>query len=161
MTSRKGNRATTAGDNKGTPQPTKKQKPAYTTRYIAVDSHLTERNGSTESVYGLAGERPAGRKLAQGVANACNQLDSEGYEVISIVPLTSGRTVEATVEAAERVQGRTYSKNVAVEREPSSPSNGFVLNYSLGQQYEQKHYVDTGAGYSVTDGVVITAKRRN
>ena len=59
MTSRKGNRATTAGDNKGTPQPTKKQKPAYTTRYIAVDSHLTERNGSTESVYGLAGERPA------------------------------------------------------------------------------------------------------
>ena len=107
--------------NKGTPQPTKKQQPAYTTRYIAVDSHLTERNGSTESVFGLAGERPAGRKLAQDVANACNQLDSEGYEVISIVPLTSGRIVEATVEAEERVQGRTYSKNVAVDREPLQP----------------------------------------
>lgn len=161
MTSRKGNRATTAGDNKGIPQQTKQKKPVYATRYVAVDSHLTERNGSTDSVYGLAGERPAGRKLAQDVANACNQLDSEGYEVISIVPLTSGRIVEATVEAEERVPGRTYSKNVAVEREPANPSTVSPLHYSLGQQYEQKHYIDTGAGYSVTDGVVITAKRRN
>lgn len=158
MTSKKGNQATAAEGNKSTPQPAKKQKPAYTTRYIAVDSHLTDRNGSTDSVYGLDGERPDGRKLAQDIANACNQLDAEGHEVISIVPLTSGRIVEATVESEERVQGRTYSKNVAVEREPANPSNGFPLHYSLGQQYEQKHYVETGAGYSVTDGVVITAK---
>lgn len=161
MTSRKGNRTTATGDNKGTPQPTKKQRPAYTARYIAVDSHLAERNGSTDSVYGLAGERPAGRKLAQDVANACNQLDSEGYEVISIVPLTSGRIVEATVESEERVQGRTYSKNVAVEREPTDSSNVSPLHDFLGQPHEQRHYVDTGAGYGVTDGVVITAKRRN
>ena len=161
MTSGKSERAAAAEGNRGTPQTAKKQKPAYATRYVAVDSHLTERHGSTDSVYGLAGERPAGRKLAQDVANACNQLDSEGYEVISIVPLTSGRTVEATVEAEERVQGRTYSKNVAVERDPTNSSNGLSLNNVLGQQYEQKHYVDTGAGYSVTDGVVITAKRRN
>ena len=161
MTSKKGNQETAVGGGKGTPQPTRKQKPTYATRYIAVDSHLTERNGSTDSVFGLAGERPAGRKLAQDVANACNQLDSEGYEVISIVPLTSGRIVEATIEAEERVQGRTFSKNVAVEREPANPSNGFALNFPLGPQYEQKHYVDTAVGYSVTDGVVITAKRRN
>ena len=161
MTSRKGNRAAAAEGNKGTAQTTKQKKPLFTTRYVAVDSHLTERNGSTESVYGLAGERPAGRKLAQDVANACNQLDSEGYEVISIVPLTSGRIVEVTVEAEERVQGRTYSKNVPVEREPASASNGFALQSVFGPQYEQKHYVATGAGYSVTDGVVITAKRRN
>ena len=29
---------------------------------------LVERNGSTDAVYGLAGERPAGRKLAQDIA---------------------------------------------------------------------------------------------
>ncbi len=161
MTSGKGRQADAAGGNKGTPQPTRQRKLPYTTRYVAVDSHLTERQGSTDSVYGLAGERPAGRKLAQDVANACNQLDSEGYEVISIVPVNSGRIVEATVEAGERVQGRTYSKNVAVEREPANPSNGLGFHNFLGPQYEQKHYVDTGAGYSVTDGVVIAAKRRN
>ena len=64
------------------------------------------------------------------------------------------------------MQGRTYSKRVSVEPEPAKPSNGVVSVeavsiFSTGPQYEQRHYVDTGAGYSVTDGVVITAKRRD
>ena len=123
-------------------------------------------NGSTDSVYGLAGERPAGRKLAQDIANACNQLYSEDYEVISIVSLTSGRAVEATVEAEERVQGRTYSQNVPIESEPQSPTDIYGYGASFGstlvptQRYEEKNYVDTGVGYSVTDGVIITAKLR-
>ena len=160
MTSQKGNQATTRG-KKSTSQPSTKQKPPYAARYVAVDSHLSERNGSTDSVDGLAGERPAGRKLAQDVANACNQLHSEGYEVISILPLTSGRVVKATVEAEEPVHGRTYGRRVSVEPEPTNPSNGIVPYLSLGTRYEQRHYVDTGTGYSVSDGVVIAAKRRD
>ena len=92
----------------GAPLQSKKQMLPYMARYLAVDSHLTERNGSTDSVYGLAGERPAGRKFAQEIASTCTQLHAEGYEVISIVPLTSGRAVEATVEAEYMVPGRTY-----------------------------------------------------
>ena len=161
MATTKSNRATTTGDKKSASQAPKKQKPAYVTRYVAVESHLSERSGSTDFVYGLAGERPAGRKLAQDVANACNQLHSEGYEVISILPLSSGRTVEATVESEERVHGRTYTKNVPVEPESANPSTGIMSSFLPVMQYEQKHYIDTGVGYSVTDGVVITAKIRS
>ena len=99
MTTGKNTRA--AGKGASAPVQPQKEPLPYASRYVAVDSHLSERHGSTDSVYGLAGERPAGRKLAQDIAHACNQLYSEGYEVISIVPLTSGRTVEATVEAED------------------------------------------------------------
>ncbi len=152
MTTNKGKQA----DGKSAGQP--KKKPAFVTRYVAVDSHLSERNGSTDSVYGLAGERPAGRKLAQDIASTCNQLDAEGYNILSIVPITSGRAVEATVEAAELVHGRTYSQQVEVE--PESSVNQFGIIGVPMRRYETKHYVDTGVGYSVTDGVVITAQLR-
>ena len=137
-------------DNKptGAQQQTKNLMAPYTARYVAVDSHLTERNGSTDSVFGLAGERPAGRKFAQEIASTCTRLHAEGYEVISIVPLTSGRTVEATVEAEHMVAGRTFTKNV-----PAEPQAPYFIPSS-----ESKHYIDTGVGYSVTDGVIITAK---
>ena len=154
MATRKNNHTTTNGSNRS--GQTNKRKAPYATRYVAVDSHLTERNGSTDSVYGLAGERPAGRKLAQDIANACNQLYAENYEVISIVPLTSGRAVEATVEAEERVQGRTYSQRVSVGSEPSLLESITAPTH----RYEEKNYVDTGVGYSVTDGVIIMAKLR-
>ena len=140
---------------KDMPQSSKAHSLPYVTRYVAVDSHLTDRSGSTDFVYGLAGERPAGRKLAQDVASVCNELYSKGYEVISMLPLTSGRVVEATVEAEEPVHGRTFSKEVPVE--PESDSSSALIVWPA---QERKHYVDTGAGYSVTDGVVITAKLR-
>ena len=144
MTTRKGNQSTPKKGNKDSSQPSPKRQPRYATRYVAVDSHLTERNGSTDSAYGLAGERPAGRKLAQDVANACNQFHSEGYEVISIVPLTSGRLVEAVVEAEEA---------------PSN-SGSMAVSSLLSPTKDQKdgNYVETSVGYSVTDGVIITAK---
>ena len=129
------------------------QKPAFVSRYIGIDTHLTERNGSTDQVFGIAAERPAGRKLASDIASALNQLDAEGYDVISIFPLNGGRAAEATVEADERVHGRTYSKQVEVEKEDTTP-------HWYGTRYETKHYLDTSVGYSVTDGVVITAKLR-
>ena len=129
-----------------------RRKPAFVSQYIGIDSHLTERNGSTEQVYGIAAERPAGRKLAQDIAEYCNQLASDGYEVVSIFPLTSGRTVEASAEAAERVSGRTYTRREEVQQDDASPW--------YGKRYEDKHYVDTSVGYSVTDGVIITARLR-
>ena len=130
-----------------------KEQPAFVARYIAVDSHLNERNGSTKQVWGIAGERPAGRKLADDIARHCNQLDADGYEVISIFPLVSGRAAEAAVEAAESVHGRTYTKREEVENDDASP-------LGFGAHYENRHYVDTGVGYSVTDGVIVVANRR-
>ena len=120
---------------------TTKDAEAFVARYIAVDSHLNERNGSTKQVYGVAGERPAGRKLADDIARYCNQLDREGYEVISIFPLTAGRAAEVSAEATEHVAGRTYQT-------------------SLSEGDEESDYVDTGVGYSVTDGVIVVANRR-
>ena len=144
MTTKKGNRAPATTGNKGPSQQSEKQKPFYATQYVAVDSHLTERNGSTDSAYGLAGERPAGRKLAQDVANACNQLHSQGYEVFSIIPLTSGRIVEAVVEVKE-----DPAKTPIVAVSPLFPSS---------KDHEDSNYVETSVGYSVTDGVIIAAK---
>ena len=134
---------------------TAKEGRAFVARYIAVDSHLNERNGSTNQVYGIAGERPAGRKLADDIAKHCNQLDADGYDVISIFPLTGGRAAEASVEAAERVNGRTYSKREEVENNDDA-----LGGFPFGTRYEDRHYVDTGVGYSVTDGVIVVANRR-
>ncbi len=153
MTTKSRNKPAGKSVNSGAQQPAKSKKPAFVSRYLGIDSHLTERNGSTDQVYGIAGERPAGRKLAEDIAKHCIQLDAEGYEVVSIFPLTSGRAVEASVEAAEQVHGRTYTERVEVEKDDSTPS-------WYGTRYEDKHYVDTGVGYSVTDGVIITAKLR-
>lgn len=115
---------------------TKKQaKPAYVSRYLGIDSHLSERNGSTDQVYDIAAERPAGRKLAEDIAKCCNQLAADGYEVFSVIPLLSGRTAEVTVEADAAVYNRTYVK-------------------------DGNDYLDTGVGYSVTDGVIVTARLR-
>ena len=80
----------------------------------------------------------------------CNQLWFEGYEPFRILSLTSGRVVEAVVEAEEEVRGRTYRRDEDLE---SDDPFGFPKT-------EVKHYVDTGVGYSVTDGVVIIAKLR-
>ena len=51
------------------------------------------------------------------------------------------------------MQGRTYHRREEMEKDDDAPS-------WYGTRYEDKYYVDTGVGYSVTDGVVITAKLR-
>ena len=122
-----GNRATARGANDNA------TKPQFISRYLGIDSHLSERNGSTDQVFGIANERPAGRKLAKDIVRCCTELANSGYEVFSIVPLVSGRAVEASVEADQPVSNRTYSK-------------------------DDEHFLDTGVGYSVTDGVIITAR---
>ncbi len=129
------------------------KKSVFASRYIGVDPHLSERKDSTEHVFGVAIERPAGRKLSQEIEKCCNQLDAEGYEVMSIFPLISGRVVEASLESTDQVHGRTYTRQVEVEQNDSTST-------WFGTRYENRYYFDTGMGYSVTDGVIITAKLR-
>lgn len=128
--STRSSRNTAAGSNQRAP------KPPFISRYLGIDTHFSERNGSTKQVYGIANERPAGRKLAEEITRSCTELENSGYEVFSILPLVSGRATEASMEAEQQVYSRTYSK-------------------------DEKHFVDTGVGYSVTDGVIITDKLRN
>jgi hypothetical protein len=154
MTTKSRKKSAGSGGNKqqAQTQPTKAKKPAFVSRYIGIDSHFTERNGSTEQVFGIAAERPAGRKLADDITNMCNQLDAEGYDIIAIFPLTSGRTAEVSAEAAVAIPGLTYS--YGSNEEPQSDKS-----MMFGTD-DREHYVDTGVGYSVTDGVIITAKWR-
>ncbi len=125
------NTTKTQSTTKGTGR--KASNPTFISRFLGIDSHLSERNGSTSQVFGIANERPAGRKLAEDIARTCNELANAGYEVFFIVPLVSGRAAEAAVEATQAVPSRTYAE-------------------------DGKYYVDTGVGYSVTDGVIITAR---
>ena len=107
--------------------------------------------GLVTKCLGLPANVQLDENLTDDIAKACVQLDAERYEVLIIFPLTSGRAVEATVEATERVQGRTYHRREEIERDDEN-SNWY------GTRYEDKHYVDTGVGYSVTDGLVVTGK---
>ena len=149
------NRKSTAakGSNSGAQRPAKAKKPAFVSRYIGIDSHLTERNGAGGLVFGMAAERPAGRKLAEDISRCCTQLDTEGYDVISIFPLTSGRSAKAAVETESNLYGNnSYTRRWEVQE-----------NDSWGNprtKYTDTRHMDTGVGYSVTDGVVITAKLR-
>ena len=142
----------------GAPQPAqskKAAKPTFVSRYIGIDSHLTERNGAGGLVFGMAAERPAGRKLAEDISRQCVQLDGEGYDVISIFPLTSGRGAKAAVETEKNWSGNgaSYTRTWEVE-----DGNDWWGNPRT-KRVETRH-IDTGVGYSVTDGVVITARLR-
>ena len=156
MTTKSRKKSAGSGGNK---QQAPTQKLAYASQYIGIDSHLVERNGSTDDVLGIAAERPAGRKLADDIAKHCNQLHTDGYDVIAIFPLISGRTVGARA-VAEIVPGRTYhldsEGNARIDGEEHTPRYVDLLRPSSNDDNE--HYVDTGVGYSVTDGVMIIAK---
>lgn len=142
--------------NSGAQQPAKSQKPPFVSRYIGIDTHLAERNGAGGLVFGMAAERPAGRKLAEDIASHCNRLDTEGYDIISIFPLTSGRSAKAAVTTEPNLYGNgpTYTRSWEVE-------DGVDWRGSPRTKRVDTRHIDTGVGYSVTDGVIITAKLRN
>ena len=132
--------------------------PPYISRYVAVDSHLVERKGSSDSVSSVAGERPAGRKFAQEIAAICNQLHGEGYEVFSLIPTVGGRIIEVFVdEDGSESQDQTQASPTdsvsdllrTVAARPMTPDESTIEKYE-----------PMAAGYSVTDGVIITAKLR-
>ena len=158
MFSRKGNQpARKAGNDAAHKQPGA-NKFAYISRYVAVDSHLVERKGSSDSVSAVAGERPAGRKFAQDIAALCNQLDDDGYEVFSIIPTVGGRTVEVLVDEDEsEPQDQTQASPT------DSVSDLFrtvTVRPVTPREPAEEEYEPMAAGYSVTDGVIITAKLR-
>ena len=161
MTSKR--RKKPAGGNQQQPaQPQQPKQPAFVSRYIGIDSHITERNGSGGLVFGMAAERPAGRKLAEDISRTCVQLDAEGYDVISIFPLTSGRSAKAAVETENDSWGRLYggSGTYTRRREVQEETTNIWGPPQTRTGYVETRHVDTGVGYSVTDGVVITAKLR-
>ena len=136
-------------------QSKKPAKPAFVSRYIGIDSHLTERNGAGGLVSAMAAERPVGRKLAEDISRQCVQLDAEGYDVISFFPLTGGRISKAAVETEKSLYGNgTYTLTWEVE-DGTTDWRGEPRT----KRVDTRH-IDTGVGYSVTDGVVITAKLR-
>ena len=160
MTSRKGNQpATKAGNGAVHKQPNVKKLP-YASRYVAVDSHLVERKSSSDLASALAGERPAGRKLAQDIANACNQLAGEGYEVFSIVPTVAGRIVEVFMDEDEA------ESDGQPQEQPRDSASEFIrpVPINLGAPAKPTVTVEEdeplAVGYSVTDGMIITAKLR-
>lgn len=138
--------------NSGAQQPAKSQKPPFVSRYIGIDTHLAGHRGAIDLVNGIAAEKPAGRKLADDISRQCTQLATEGYEVISVFPVTSGRIAESFVRNPQNVHGWTYSRQKEVQEDSF---------WGPRTRTETKYYHNTGVGYSVTDGVIITAKLRN
>ena len=132
-------------------QSKKAAKPTFVSRYIGIDTHLAVRKGSADLVDGIATERPVGRKLADDINRQCIQLDAEGYDVISVFPITSGRIAESFVKNPQNVHGWTYSRQEDVHED---------TRWGPRTRTENKYYHNTGVGYSVTDGVIITARLR-
>ena len=160
MSSRKGNQpAAKAGNDAAHEQPGAKKSP-YISRYVAVDSHLIERKGSSDSVSAVAGERPAGRKFAQDIAAVCNQLHGEGYDVLSIIPTVGGRTVEVFVDE-DKSESESQDQTQASPTDSVSDLLRTVTVRSMTPREPAiEEYEPMAAGYSVTDGVIITAKLR-
>lgn len=147
----KGKQSAGKSANSGAQQPAKIKKPAFVSRYIGIDSHLAERKGSTDLVVGIAAEKPAGRKLADDINRQCIQLDAEGYDVTSVFPVTSGRIMESLVETPDIDGMWMYSLQKEVSEDTPTGAR---------TRTETKYYHNAGVGYSVTDGVIITAKLR-
>ena len=157
MTTKSRRKSSTGKDaSSGAQQPAKSKRPAFVSRYIGIDTHLIERNGAGGLVFGMAAERPAGRKLAEDISRQCVQLDAEGYDIIAIFPLTSGRGAKAAVETEKTLytrSGLTYGRDWEVE-------DGVDWRGNPRTKRVETLHIDTGVGYSVTDGVIITARLR-
>lgn len=67
-------------------------KPAYATRFVYADTTLSTHGGSMGDVRITGEERARLQQMAEHLERCCNDLDAAGYEVISIVPIVSGRT---------------------------------------------------------------------
>ena len=151
MTTKGGKKPAGKPASSGGQQPAKSKKPIFVSRYIGIDTHLAKRKGSTDLVDGIAAEKPTGRKLADDINRQCIQLDAEGYDIVSVFPVTSGRIAESFVGNPQNVHGWTYSRQEEVQEDTVLGPRTRTGN---------KYYHNTGVGYSVTDGVIITARLR-
>lgn len=89
-----------------------------------------------------------GIKLSEDIANAVHVLNEEGYEVVSISPMTSGR-YDYDFKYKE-ISGGGGSISMSMGN-----GNSHISNNSGGYGYGY------GYGYSYTVGVVIVARKFN
>ena len=86
--------------------------------------------------------------LAALIEEFCNDLSSKGYEVISIIPINSGRT-------------NTFSENLSITADVLEQSEAlFSSDTRTGSIRTEGMKSQYAYGFSVTDCVVITACTR-
>ena len=88
--------------------PTKDQ-PAYITRYVYADTTLSTHGGNVGKVSVTSEEHTRLQQMAEYLERCCNDLDAAGYDVISITPITSGRTAYTHAETTNIHPGHGYS----------------------------------------------------
>ena len=84
-------------------------KPRYTTRYVYADTTLSTHGGSAGDVRITGEERTRLQQMADFLERCCNDLDTAGYEVISIAPILSGRTAYTDTRSTSDYPGHGYS----------------------------------------------------
>ena len=101
-------------------------KPRYTTRYVYADTTLSTHGGSAGDVRVTGEERTRLQQMADFLERCCNDLDAAGYEVISIVPIVSGRTSHMETNSERDYPGHGYSV-----------TDGLLVTGRLKKQLEQ------------------------
>ncbi len=84
-------------------------KPAYITRYVYADTTLSTHGGNVGKVSVTSEEQTRLQQMAEYLERCCNDLDAAGYDVISITPVTSGRTAYTHTETTDIYPGHGYS----------------------------------------------------
>jgi hypothetical protein len=90
-------------------------------------------------------------ELSASIQAVCNELDSEGYEIISIMPITSGRhsLFNKDVRFSGDQSGVTRGGNII---------GGYTSESTSGSLSGRYFGVPYAYAYSVTDRVIITGR---
>ena len=108
-----------------------KDKPAYATRYVYADTQLSTHGGNVGRVSITSEEHTRLQQMAEYLERCCNDLDAEGYEVISITPVVSGRTayMATNTDAADPGHGYSVTDGLIVtgrlKSQPDPSESGF------------------------------------
>ena len=84
-------------------------KPAYITRYVYADTTLSTHGGNVGKVSVTGEEHTRLQQMAEFLERCCNDLHAEGYEVIAVTPIISGRTAYTHSETTDIHAGHGYS----------------------------------------------------
>ena len=84
-------------------------KPAYITRYVYADTTLSTHGGNVGKVSVTSEEHTRLQQMAEFLERCCNDLHAEGYDVIAVTPIISGRTAYTHNENSDLFPGHGYS----------------------------------------------------
>ena len=112
-----------------------KRKSLFSSEKVLVDEPLYEERHE-QVPEGVSDTHADGEKLAADIQATLNELDAEGYDILSLMPLSSGR--------------------YQVEKESGT---GFI-NIPGGGGGEIPWASNYAWAYSVSDGVIVTARLR-